>query len=312
MSATDPSFIATLQGAGSCLKCRHVLPRLVDCAPTYFESGYVLCGHCGEQVDVWRAALDKATRLSAVSGWALTSLGAAQTSFVLQMETGRHYALELTNYEVPADARILTRHYSSQGGEQGSVTAVEWHPNDPAHRVRGTLLPLLAVPVLEGPVPRVGPVGINIVWIRGEDSADAWPYLVSAFESAAARDYAPSMVFAQSAVEISMMPRIEQRLRRHASGEHVKRFMRNSLTYSYALNVVLPYLCGEAGLARMPDAVRGALNKMRRKRNDIIHEGAETVAVTAADAMEGLCAAAFGFEYMRYVAPALSGIKNDQ
>ena len=60
----------------------------------------------------------------------------------------------------------------------------------------------------------------------------------------------------------------------------------------------------------MSDSVRGALNKMRKKRNDVIHEGVKIAAVTAEDAMEGLCAAAFGFEYMRYVGPKLLG-END-
>jgi hypothetical protein len=46
---------------------------------------------------------------------------------------------------------------------------------------------------------------------------------------------------------------------------------------------------------------------MRKKRNTIIHEGVKAADVKAGDAMEGRCAAAFGFEYMRYVEPLLSG-----
>jgi len=59
----------------------------------------------------------------------------------------------------------------------------------------------------------------------------------------------------------------------------------------------------------MPDDVRGALNKMRRKRTDIVHEGARVAGVTVGDSIEGLCAAAFGFEYMRYIGPMLMGIR---
>jgi hypothetical protein len=57
----------------------------------------------------------------------------------------------------------------------------------------------------------------------------------------------------------------------------------------------------------MPDIVRLALDRMRKKRNTIIHEGVKAADVKAGDAMEGRCAAAFGFEYMRYVEPLLSG-----
>ncbi len=295
-------FATTREAAGSCHSCHYLMPSLVDCSPLYFRDGFVRCDHCGEQVDLWQVMVDKATKLSIAPGWALASLGAGQTSFVMSIETGRYYQVELTTYDVPADAKILTRNYTGQGGD---VTAMEWHTNAPPLRFPGTVLRLVGVPLGEGPLPRVGRVAINVVWIRNDES-NARPYLVTAFEAAAAREYAPALVFAQSAVEITMMPQIEQRLRRHSSAKHVKNFMRDSLTYSYALNVVLPYLCGEAGIPQMPLAIRSALNKMRKRRNDIIHKGANNTTVAAPDVMEALCAANFGFEYMRFVEPLLS------
>lgn len=302
----DESNPHTLEGAGSCPECRYILPRLVDCAADYFERGFVACGQCGDRVDVWRAALDRATRLSATTRWALASLGAAETTFVMPMETGKFYPLELTEYGVQAGARILSRHCTTHSGDQGLVTAVEFHPHGGAHRIRGTLLRLIAIPFLEGPIPRIGRVLVTVTWIRG-DEADAWPYLVTAFESAAADDYAPALVFAQSAVEISLMPIIECKLRRHAPISRVKSFLRDSLKYSHALSVLLPNMCAEAGIPRMPDAVRTALDKMRKKRNDIIHQGTKKAAIAPEDAMEGLCASVFGFEFMRYVGPKLLG-----
>ena len=299
--ANDAEFVHTFEGVGSCPNCSYVLPRLVECAPAYFENGYVTCTHCGKAVELWQAALDRATRLSHIATWAIESLGAAQTSFVMQMETGKHYQIQLTEYEVPANAKILARRYAAQGGEEGLVTALEWHPNDPVHRIRGTVLHLLAIPLMEGPVPRKGPVLIRITWIRSGDS-DAWLYLVTAFEAAAACEYAPAMVFAQSAVEISMMPLIESRFQLHAPESKVRRFT----NYDRALNVILPYLCGEAGIAQMPATVHEALDILRDKRNKIIHRGAKVAMITPKDAMEGLCAAAFGFEYMRYVRPVLT------
>jgi hypothetical protein len=306
----DVTLAHTFEGAGPCQKCRYVLPRLVECAPTYFEKGHVICGHCGSEVELWQATLDRAIRASHVATWSLESLGAAQTSVVMQMESGNYYPVQLTDHGVPADAKILSRHYAPQGDEQSMLTAVEWHPHDPVHRIRGTVLQLFAVPLFEGPSPRKGPVLIRVTWIRRGDS-DAWPYLVTALEAAAASEYAPALVFAQCAVEISMMPVIEKNFRRHASAEHVKQFMSNALTYGYALNVVLPYLCAEAGTSKTPEAIRGALNKLRKKRNAIIHQGVEASAISPEDALEGLCAAAFGLEYMRHVGPALLERKNE-
>jgi hypothetical protein len=303
-SPNDSTFAHTFEGAGSCLNCRQVLPRLVESAPIYFEKGSVKCTNCGKDVELWEAALDHAIRLSKVATWALESLGAAQTSVIIQMEAGNYYEIRLTDYGVPANAKILSRRYAPQGDEQSMVTALEWHPHDPVHRVRGTDLRLYAIPLFEGPMPRKGPVLIRVTWIRTGGS-DAWPYFVTAFEAATAGEYAPAMVFAQSAVEISMMPVIEKRFRRHASAEHVKQFMSNALTYGYSLNVVLPYLCAEVGTPQMPEAIRGALNKLRKKRNAIIHQGTEASVVTPAEAMESLCAAAFGFEFVRHVSPLL-------
>jgi hypothetical protein len=265
----------------------------------YFERGFVSCSNCGEQVDLWQAALDSATRLSRAGAWALASLGAAETSFVLPLETGKYYSIELKDYGVPAEAKILKRNYTGQGGD---VTAMEWHGNAPPLRFPGTVLRLVGVPLGEGPLPRVGQVCISVVWIRREDS-DEWSYLVTAFESAAAGEYAQCLVFAQSAVEISIMPLIEKRFLLHAPKKAVRRFT----SYNRALNVVLPYLCGEAGAARMPDSVLDALNKLGKQRNDVIHEGPKVAAITPDEAMEGLCAAAFGFEYMRYAAQKIVG-----
>jgi hypothetical protein len=293
--------LSTLEGAGSCLKCRYLLPRLVESAPVYFTQGFVRCGHCGDRVDLWQAALDRAIHLRFHGALALVSFGAVQTSFVIQVEAWKVCEVELTKRGVPDDARILRRIYT---GQSGDMSVLEWHSNAPPLRFPGTVLRLLGIPFGETTVSGPRPVGINVVWIRREES-DEWSYLVTAFEAAAVGDFAPSLVFAQSTVETSMMPLIEERFRRHASTERVKNFMRGALTYGYALNVVLPYLCAETQVARMPDALRGSLNKMREKRNDIIHEGAKAAAVTAEDAMEGLCAAAFGFEYMRFVRPNL-------
>ncbi len=299
---SDQTYSSTTEGAGSCVKCRYVLPRLRDCAPFYFRFGFVICGHCGEHVDLWQAALESATRLSVMGAWALASLGAAHTSFLMSVESGKYYSVELMDYGVPAEAKILKRNYTGQGGD---VTAMEWHGNAPPLRFPGTTLRLVGVPLGEGPLPRMGQVSVSIVWIRAEDS-DEWTYLVTAFESAAAGEYAPSLVFAQSAVEISLMPLVGNKLRLYASSERVDRFMTEGLTFNHALNVVLPYLCAESAAPQLPDCIRGALNKLRAKRNKVIHEGAKAAAVTPAEVMEALCAAAFGFEFMRHVEPQLT------
>jgi hypothetical protein len=189
----------TYEAGGACSSCGFILPRLVDSAPHYFEEGYVKCEKCGENVDLWQVVSGRAKAMG-LGPHALTPIGAATTSLLLPLESGRYYEFNLEEYGVPPGARILWVNFTSQGGANGGVTAVAWHANTVPRRINGTTLRIMTIPVLEGPLPRTGNVAISIIWIRKEES-DGWVYLLSAFEAAADLEYAPSLVFAQSAVE---------------------------------------------------------------------------------------------------------------
>src|ERR1035441_6798392 len=82
--------------------------------------------------------------------------------------------------KVPFRSELWTA-YTSQGGTEGAVTALEAHGNSPHRRIMGTEIQLYGIPLGEGTIPRTGNVAISIVWIRADDS-ESWPYLVSAFE----------------------------------------------------------------------------------------------------------------------------------
>jgi hypothetical protein len=290
-------------GSGCCLKCRYALPPLVDVAPIFFQNGFVACEKCGESVNLWQATLAVAQSMPVLS-WSISSLGATNTNFLKQVETGVIYTIDLTEYGAGKDARILSINYTGQGGPDGAVSAVEWHGNTPVRRFMGTAVRYLGVPLGEGKLPRAGKVAISVTWIRGEES-DAWPYLMGAFEAASAGDYSPALVFAQSAVEISMMPLIAKRLELRVAATRVKDFMNGDLTYGHALNIILPYFCGELGVRDMPAEVRGSLNKLRKQRNEIIHRGVKSSSIPTSDVAEAMAAAAFGFEFMRYLRPLL-------
>lgn len=295
-----------LETCGPCPICKLAFPPLVEAASEYFDRGAATCSRCGYEADLWEVTLRYAIAVPSIPS-ALTSIGANWGHIVIELKTGELQTINLTNHGVPADARILFVSYTPQTiqGTEGGVTPLEWHGNSRMHRVVGTALRLYGIPIIgAGTLPRTGKVGIHFVWIRAEAS-QSWPYLLSAFESIASGDHTLAMVFAQSAVEISMMPTISRRLRRRAGAKRVDAFMKDGLVYSHALNVVLPYLCGEVGIRPMPDAVRGSLNKLREKRNAIIHEGVRSSDISFADATEGLTAAVFGFEFMQHAEPLL-------
>ena len=109
----------------------------------------------------------------------------------------------------------------------------------------------------DGTVGTVCPVSIWVVWVHHEEG-DSWPYVVSAFEAFIDGHYDRVIVPAQSAVEICLMPLIRELLERHASVENVKGFMGDGLTYGNAINIVLPLVCGQAGLPKLPAEIRGS------------------------------------------------------
>jgi hypothetical protein len=221
------------------------------------------------------------------------------------MESGRSYPINLEEYGVSAGAKILSVVFTGQGGADGAVGALLWHGNMVPRRIAGTVLHVMATPLGEGPLPRTGDVAIHVIWIRKEES-DGWVYLLNAFEASADQEYAPAVVFAQSAVEVSLMPILTGQLSQYAEKKDVKEFLNGALPFAHALNVVLPNLCGLLGVPRIPHSILLALNKLREKRNKIIHRGATAANITSEDTAEGLSAAALGFEYMRFIKPKLS------
>jgi hypothetical protein len=246
---------------------------------------------------VWVNALGFVRSLK---GWdeALVALGAPQTDFSEEIMLDKLHTINLTDHGVPEDSIVLSISYTPQGG---GVFPLEFHGNRPLRRV-GTSIKVFGVRA--GSQETRSRVAIHAVWVE-KGSSDGWTYLTHAFEAFCGRQYSRVIVPAQSAVEVSLMPVIRELFRRHASAENVKGFLENSLTFGHAKNVILPLLCAQANVPMLPDAIRGSLNRLRGLRNDIVHEGLEHTAVTGEHAGEGLCAAAFGFEYVRYAGPLL-------
>ncbi len=293
---SDSAF--TRRYAGACPKCRFVLPPLDECAATYFEQGFVACSNCAERVDVWKAALETINAMPGLA-WGLTAAGAAITNFTFDLEAGKFCSIDLTTHGIPAGATVLAITYGPQGG---SVFPIEWHGNTPQRRIIGTTLGLIGYP-MDGAGQKSRVVG-SVVWVAKQES-ESWLYLVDALEAAANKRYSQATVFAQSALEIEVMPIVSTALSNHASKKNAEDFVKNSLSYSHALNVLLPFLCGQLKVPQLPDVIRGALNRLRKLRNEIVHQGVRSEAIDPSCAGEGLCASVLGFEYLRFIKPKL-------
>jgi len=305
MGGLGRDHVSTLTHAGSCPKCFYVFPPIHESAPVYFEQGYIACSKCQAQTDLWSAVLD-GTLIQPPMPMCLIGLGATQTNFMRDIEANKYHEIPLADVGIPADATALQVGYTPQGGKGGAVFPIEWHGNVPHRRIVGNILRLLGRPATSGD-GTVGSICPVLIWVVGvhQQAEDSWPYVVSAFEAFIDGHYDRVIVPAQSAMEISLMPVIRELLERHASRDHAKGFMGDRLTFGNAIKVILPFVCGQAGLPKLPEKIRISLNKLRKLRNTIVHSGTGCDKTTSQQAVEGLCAAVFGFEYVRYAKPKL-------
>jgi hypothetical protein len=232
--------------------------------------------------------------------------GGYQTCFRRNIEANKYHEIDLATIGIPADATVLQVGYTPQGGEGGGVFPIEVHGNVPQRRVVGNVLRVLGQPMMssDGTVGTVCPVAIWVLWIHHEQG-DGWPYLVGGFEAFIDRHYDRVIVPAQSVVEIALMPIIRELFERHASVRHVKEFMGERLTFGNVVNVLLPFICGQAEVPKLPETIRTSINKLRRLRNAVVHSGTGDNKITSQQAAECLCAAVFGLQYVRYVKPTL-------
>ncbi len=301
MNSADLPF--TQSFSGTCPSCRFILPPLDESSSTYFNQGTITCSNCGTPADLWKATLE---RLQATAGWifSLAALGPKVTHFKLRLEANKGIEVDLTKFGIPASATILAINYTPWGG---NALPVETHGNTPHRRIQGTKVCLygLQMRTSEGvPIEEEfsgDNVNVMVVWAQEEETEIAWNYLIDAFESLALGKLSQAIVPAHSAAEICISRRIRSLLEQHASNERVGRFMKNELSFSSLLNVVLPVVCALIGAKPLPEVIRGQLNRLRELRNDFVHEGVLPQEVDSDEVRRLLCASVFGFHYGKYL-----------
>jgi hypothetical protein len=144
-------------------------------------------------------------------------------------------------------------------------------------------------------------IGVMVLWAPVEGSDAPWLYLVDAVEAVTLGRFSQAIVPAHAATEISITPIIRSFLVKYSAREDVERFLRQDLSFSSILNVVVPLICALVGAKTLPSEIRGNLNALRKLRNEFVHDGVLPTAVDANHVRRLLCAAAFGCEYAKYL-----------
>lgn len=124
--------------------------------------------------------------------------------------------------------------------------------------------------------------------------------LVEAFAAYARNCYKDAVIPANVAVETAFARVLNSYLSLFAGKKRVEDFLENNATYSSQLNVMLPVLAKLNDCPVMPENVRGSLNKLRRFRNDLAHDGHIEQHLSKDVMAELLAAATLGTAYIRF------------
>jgi hypothetical protein len=308
MTTADDNSVSTMAHAGGCPKCYYVFPPIWEAAPAYFRQGYIECNECKTRADLWKVVLARVLTKPSVPSFALEQLGATRTRFMHTIEADKYHEIPLETVGIPTDAMILQVGYTPQGGEGGAVFPIELHGNVPQRRIVGNVLRLLGRPMVsgDGTVGSACPVSIWVLWVHQQPTESGWPYLLAAFDAFVHGHDDRVIVPAQSVVEITLMPVVRELFERHSTAKYVSALMGDRLTFGHVINIILPFMCAQAELPQLPAPIQSSLNKLKKLRNDLVHSGKRSTAIMPSEAGEALCAAVFGFEFVRYVRPELA------
>ncbi len=267
----------------------------------YFDKTPVTCSACKASVDWWATVL-REVRDNFMMNQAFGLVGARSTIFRITLRPGERTRYSLSDHGIPADARVLYVNYTPGG----NLFPAELHGNVATRRHARNEMVLWPIPLTGLGEPRPTDVDVMVSWVPHLQLDASWRNLVDAFEAYASGSYHLAVMPANVAVEAALSVFLFEYLNRYVAGDSVKRFLDEAATYSHQLNVVLPLIAALCRTPDLPNHIRGLLNRLRRLRNQIAHDGALDPSLSAADAAELLCAALFGFRYVGLVQSRLA------
>jgi len=298
----EPSddFPRTFSFGAACASCKTSLPPLRDTAAVFFENGSVPCSNCKVAVDLWDVT-KKEFEMFRGTFIGLVGLGANQTVFIFDLQPGKIKNLDFTESGVPPSALVVSVNYTAQGT---GCFPIELHGNEARSRSYNPKASVYGACLGDSPGPVK--VAVAVTWIDELEEPEAWTMLADAFHAATDNRFSRVVVPAYSAFEVGVSRLIRELFLTVTSKESVDEFMVKDLSSASAVNVLLPFICRTLGIKDLVGDIRGSLTRLRRLRNKALHEGLRDVDVDSIEVAKLLCAAVFGFEFVRYARTKLS------
>lgn len=281
------------------VRCPHCgAPMTIQDAYTvaYFDKAPIPCPACKADLDWWAVVL-REIRDNFMMNQAFGPVGARSVLFQITLQPGERAHYKLSDHGILVDARVLYVNYTPKG----PLFRVELHGNVATRRFVRNKITLWPVPPTNPAEASSTEVNVLVSWVPHSQLDASWGNLVDAFEAYASGSYHSAVVPANVAVEAALSVFLFEYLIRYAAGDSVKRFLDDAATYSHQLNVVLPLVSALGGMPESPEHIRGLLNRLRRLRNQIAHDGRLETPLSPAETAEFLCSALFGFRYVGLV-----------
>lgn len=284
-----------------CPHCNYSIATSSKISITYFYEAEFLCPNCKGKIDWWDAIL-KAVKTDFFLFQILAPVNAQSVAFQLTFTPNRRIIINLADYGIPDDAKILDIIYTPASG---GLFPVEMRGNRPMQHIVYREMTLYPIPLTDSVEAKETVVNIMVTWVPHSSEDESWQNLVDAFEAFSHDHFNNCIIPANVAVESKLSILLTRYLESFAAKKTIKDFLENGATYSHQLNVLLSLVIDTKKLPKLPDHIRGSLNRLRALRNDIAHEGKLERVLKKEQAAELIVSALFGFHYLTLISENL-------
>ncbi|MDB6067408.1 MAG: hypothetical protein JWR26_3616 [Pedosphaera sp.] len=277
-----------------CPTCRAIKQFPANPLDGHFKSTALVCSVCKEPHKIWDIILGLVRESSMWFGF--SPLGATTSIFSTKIFRDTETHIDLQEYGLAKNAVILDINFTPDGG----LFCFEMAGNTRRQRQKGAKLQLRGYKsfTLKDNSEDEAIVNIAVTWVESSEADFAWNNLVAAFDAYADQNLQGAIVPANVAMENRLYNLMAQEFGSACGKERLKDFLEGAATYSYQLNVLLPYIARVRSIPVLDDTLRGLLNRLRGFRNDIAHKGHAGTDLTKDACAELLTAVVFGVRYL--------------
>lgn len=281
-----------------CPECKAIsFPITHENLANYFHGIKMKCPKCDTNLDWWTLLLRHFEW--EVPSYTYAIVGGFTTSLRIFMKPNEIFSLDLEQIGIPKKSKILQTNYTPNGI---GLFPVELHGNTPPRHYIPNVINLYGRPfgevTEEISVTEEIPVAVQINWAEKSDTSQIWENLINAVESFTLKDYNSCVIPSNVSVESTLNNIMTKYFSVFAAKDYVEDFLSSGATYSYQLNVLLPLIAHYNDFPKIPDFIRGNLNKLRSHRNSLAHTGKTKKQIDKKTASELVCSAAFGLSYL--------------